>query len=260
MKTYHNKPKSKTMKKLALLCSCLSLALYANHAGAAFTTWDPQGSNTQNPYTGNMTGTWENASWSTLTSQGGMATPVHWVDNTACIFGDNTGLGTPAYTVTMNANHSVAGFFDGPQNPNSCTVTFNGSGIITLTSGAQGFGIIQASDLSAGNLTISNVITGSGQMAMESSGNCTRATFSLRCKYLYWRYYNGLRPRFGTWTGKVNFGDNNAFGTGTITLQSVGNGSSLVAMGSGAYIIPNAVNVASSANNTYCRQSGGCDL
>src|ERR1039458_1308459 len=110
------------LKSLRFISAALALlfCLVANHAGAAITTWDPQGSNTQNFYTGNMSGTWENALWSTLTSEGGMATPVNWVEGTAALFAVNSGTGTPAFTVTMNANHTVAGIFDGSLNPKPC--------------------------------------------------------------------------------------------------------------------------------------------
>src|ERR1035441_9834399 len=108
----------------------LLFALLANHAGAVITTWDPQGSNTQNYYLGDLSGTWESSKWST--SQTGQATPVAWVENTAALFAVHSGTGTPAFTVTMNANHTVAGVFDGSLTPNPCPVTINGTGTFVL--------------------------------------------------------------------------------------------------------------------------------
>ena len=55
--------------------------------------WDPQGTAGANPYTGNMTGTWENAKWSYGAS--GLASPVNWVDGKAACFGVHTGFGIP---------------------------------------------------------------------------------------------------------------------------------------------------------------------
>ena len=47
----------------------------------------------------------------------GLAGPTDWVDGKAACFGVHTGTGTPAYTVTMNSSHVVAGFFDGALAP-----------------------------------------------------------------------------------------------------------------------------------------------
>jgi len=99
----------------------LGFALVANHAGAALTTWDPQNSNAQNPYTSSLTGTWEGNNWST--SETGQASPQAWAENTAAVFAVHSGTGTPAFTVTMNANHTVAGIFNGPLTPISINLT-----------------------------------------------------------------------------------------------------------------------------------------
>jgi hypothetical protein len=113
---------------------CLLFCLLANHAGATFYTWDPIGTSTQSPYyTGSLSGTWENASWASSNTSSGQATPQNWLEGADAIFAVNSGTGTPAFTVTMTANHTVAGIFDGPENPNPCLVTINGTGILTLT-------------------------------------------------------------------------------------------------------------------------------
>src|ERR1017187_3720787 len=150
-------------------------ALLANPAGATVTTWDPQGSNTQNPYLSSLSQTWENAKWST--SQTGQATPVAWVESTAALFAVHTGNGTPAFTVTMNANHTVAGIFDGPDTPNSCFVTIssgNGS-TITIPSGLQGFYAASSSDGSTAQITVNVAMIGSG--GVETEGNDTVQLF-----------------------------------------------------------------------------------
>src|ERR1035441_1021161 len=48
----------------------LVVTLLANHAAATYTTWDPQGSNTQNPYLSSMSQTWENAKWDAANQTG----------------------------------------------------------------------------------------------------------------------------------------------------------------------------------------------
>ena len=145
----------------------LIFALFTNHAGAAFTTWDPQGANPQNPYTGSLTGTWESTSWDT-TDQLGTSSLSPWVESTTAIFAVNSGTGTPAFTVTMNSSHTVAGIYDGGQTPGPCPVTINGTGTITLPSGNQTFSVV-----SPGTLAISNVIAGSGALVRSGSGTLT---------------------------------------------------------------------------------------
>src|ERR1035438_10842844 len=114
------------MKKLILLGTCLLLSLLARNAGAyTGSSWDPLGT-TQPPaptspttggFTGNLTGTWETASWSTSTTEAAQATPQTFVESEAACFAVNANGNTPAFTITMNANHTVAGIFDGPLNP-----------------------------------------------------------------------------------------------------------------------------------------------
>src|SRR5437868_4938696 len=132
--------------------SSLSSMIAGASTNSTIFYWDPQGTTGANPYTGSMSGTWENAKWSYGAS--GLASPVNWVDGKAACFGVHTGLGTPAYTVTMNSSHVVAGFFDGPLTPNSCDITIQGSGIINLASGPQALDSLNASDGSLGLLRI----------------------------------------------------------------------------------------------------------
>src|ERR1039457_2099711 len=159
------------IKSLRFISAALVLlfCLLANHVGATVTTWDPQGSNTQNFYLGNLSGTWENAKWST-TEGVGLATPVNWVESTAAEFAVHSGTGTPAFTVTMNANHTVAGMFSGPLTPNPCPVTITGTGTMTIPSGFQGFDVNNNSG-DPGSITINNVMTGSGGVLAGGSGS-----------------------------------------------------------------------------------------
>src|SRR5262245_19157929 len=105
---------------------CLACLVFAVHARAATTYWDPQGTTGANPYLGNMSGTWETNSWRTVNT--GSASPVAWIEGTAPVFGVHTGNGTPPFTVTMNADHDIAGASDGSLTPNSSDVTITGTG------------------------------------------------------------------------------------------------------------------------------------
>src|SRR5437016_9912702 len=95
--------------KLNLLC-ILFLAFCAVSAQAAVSYWDPLGTTCPLTCLSHLDGTWETASWTTTGT--GQATPVAWVEGNAACFAVGTGNGTPAFTVTMNANHNVAGVFD----------------------------------------------------------------------------------------------------------------------------------------------------
>jgi autotransporter-associated beta strand protein len=207
-------------------------AMIATSATSAIYYWDPQATSGANPYTGSMTGTWENSEWST--SSGGQATTTGWVNGKAACFGVHTGAGTPAYTVTMNSSHVVAGFFDGPLAPNSCNVTINGSGVITLASGPQALDVHNASDGSLGVLTINNVIAGNGQLVPEDDGQAYLKGVNT--------YSGGTQLGFqgNDWNGIVNFNNGSSFGSGTITVWS--SGGALVVQGTSAITIPNDFN------------------
>ena len=223
--------------------------------GVVFYYWDPQGTSGANPYTGSMTGNWESTYWSPSSS--GETTPFPWAEGEAVCFGVNTGLGTPAFTVTANANHTFAGIFIGPENPNSCSVTIKGPGVLTLGPGDQGFYIIQASDGSAGNLTISNVIAGNSLIAAECGANTPGQIYLDGANTWSGGFSLGYGPASVPWTGIVNFGNNSAFGTGTLILQHVGSGAALVAQGASAYTIANPVDVPSSTTNNILATRGG---
>jgi fibronectin-binding autotransporter adhesin len=248
------KPDRKNLKSnhlcLATLSLCGILAMPAQTARATFTTWDPQGttggtitSPTSGGYTGNMSQTWENAEWSTLTTQAGMATPTNWVENTAALFAVQANGNTPAFTVTMNANHTVAGIFDGPENPDPCTVTITGAGQMIL-SGNQGFDVTSDTG-DPGSLTISNVIAGSGgEITWQGSGSFV----------LYGaNTYTGGFVIAGS--GGVSFGNNSAFGTGTITWST--GGFIQPAQASVAYTITNPMTHLADTIETFSGNSAG---
>lgn len=145
----------------------LLFGLLGNARAQTFTTWDPQGTNGLDPYTGSLSGSWEGSNWDPL-NETGTNSPVAWVEDTTALFGANTGVGTPAFIVTMNSGHTVAGIYDGGQTPGPCTVTINGSGAMTLPAGLQTFNVV-----SPGALAISNNITGGGGIALSGSGTLT---------------------------------------------------------------------------------------
>src|SRR5437016_3609103 len=108
----------KTRRHLRLISTglCLAIGLIAAESRGAVSYWDPQGTSGANPYTGSLTGTWETSSWTTTST--GQAVPVAWVEGNAACFAVHSGNGTPAFTVTANSNHTLAGIFDGPLTPN----------------------------------------------------------------------------------------------------------------------------------------------
>src|SRR5581483_4704834 len=201
------------MKKFKLSGLGLCLALFASDAGAVITTWDPQGTTGANPYLGNSSGTWESALWST--SQTGQATPGNWVEATAALFSVHAGFGTPAYTVTMNANHTVAGIFDGPLTPNSATVDITGTGTMFMQSGnLNGFSLRTATDNSQALVTLDVVIAGG-----STAGICAEegGQLFLNAANTYgggsYLGYSG-DSFYGIW----NFNNSASFGTGFIYL------------------------------------------
>src|ERR1035438_6662752 len=232
------------MKKLTLnslrsipAALVLLFCLLANQAKAGLTTWDPQALNTQSPYsTLHLDGTWEGNNWST--SQNGQAAPGAWVEGNAAVFAVNTGTGTPAFTVTMNANHTVGGMFSGPLTWNPAQVTFTGSGIMTLgPNNANGFDV-NSNTGNPGQLAINNVVAGgagaffyaegSGQIYLNGVNTYTAGT---------WLGYSGT-----TFTGILNFNNAASFGTGSIVISNTTTLiAALVAEGSSAITIPNAV-------------------
>ncbi len=218
----------------------LQSTMLATAANSAIYYWDPQATSGANPYTGNMSGIWENSKWST--SSAGQASPTTWVDGKAACFGVHTGTNTPAYTVTMNADHVVAGFFNGALVPNACDVTITGSGVITLASGAQGFDAHNASDGSLAFIRINNEIAGDGQAVPEDNGQI---------------FFNGTNSYSGgtqlgyfgnAFTGLLNINNDLSLGTGDI-VSSNGYGCAIVVQGSLPINITNSFTAAAASNS-----------
>ena len=212
--------------------------------------WDPQGTAGANPYTGSMTGTWETSKWSPGSS--GQSTTVAWVEGKAVCFGVHTGTNTPAFTVTMNSSHVVAGFFDGPLTPNSCDVTIQGSGTVNLASGAQGFDAVNASDGSLAYIRLLMNMAGDGRLYPEGNGQ----------SYLYGTnsYSGGTELGFhstNAFNGTLNINNNNSLGTGDLTFTTFGKTAAIVLAGSSAVTITNPLFVASATTNNVVGNAAG---
>lgn len=222
---------------------------FANPTRAAVTYWDPQGTTGANPFIGSMSGTWETNKWSTSSS--GSATPVAWIEATAPDFAVHSGIGTPAYTVTMNSDHNIAGAFDGSLTPNSSDVTIQGTGHWKL-SGGQGFNLNNASDGSLANVHIKvplvdgNYVAGAttGQIVAEGNGQLFLDGVNTYSGGNFTIGVGGTLLGYSAtnWNGIINFNNNSSFGSGAIVLMRGISGSSgaLVAENSGINI-PNVL-------------------
>ena len=127
---------------------CLVLALLANNAKAAPSYWDINGTDAG---AGGATpsGTWESAFWST--DSAGASATANWVEGDFPEFAAGTDA-TGSYTVTANAPHTIAGML---MQTSTGTVTINGTGILSIAAGVQGFS-------SSGTLQINSVLGGTG--------------------------------------------------------------------------------------------------
>ena len=228
---------------------------------AVLSFWDPQGAwGSYATYTaGSLGGTWENMSWSrNITGTNGppadqgQASPQAFTESDAVVFAVGAGAtnagvaaSTTAFTVTAANNHTVAGFFNGSLNPNSCIVTLNGAGKFTIPTGLQGFNMANSTDSSTGWLIISNVVAGAGTPTPEGNGQ------------LFFRgtntYTGGTSLGYSgaSWSGILNFNNPYAFGTGAIKLLRGYSGSAgaLVVEVASAITITNAVDWSGSLSN-----------
>ena len=251
-----------SVKYILLTCS-LMVCFLASQVRAAVTYWDPEGNlgsyatytgqatSVTPPVPGTLTGTWENTMWSTNTSGAtgapadkGQAAPVHFVEGYAAVFAvgagaTNSGVSssTTAFTITMNANHTVAGFFDGVLNPNSCIVTINGAGTMTMAANnLNGFGFYDSSDASLGKLIVDVPIAGTTTAGVcpEYNGEVFLNAVNTYSGGTYLGY-NSLSFGAAVW----HFNNNAAFGTGPLIILNT-TGGALVTETSGL-TITNAV-------------------
>ena len=234
----------------------LAVALLANHARAAVTYWDPEGtyaaystnviymgqsSSKTPPVPGTLAGTWETTSWST--AGGGAAAPVAWVENTAACFAVGGGStnkpnGTPdstvTFTITMNSPHTIAGMFNGNLTPNATHVTINGVGPITWVAGnLNAMSMTGSSDGSTSSITVDVPMIGAANAGIcaEQSGNYYLNGDSSGFAGGTYLGYNGSSFATGVW----HFNDHLSFGTSPIILLNC-TGGALVTETSGLNI------------------------
>ena len=240
-----------------LLGAALLSLLSVGHAGAAVTYWDPQGTTGANPYLGDMSGTWETNKWSTVS--GGTASPVAWIEQTAAVFGVHSGKNTPAYTITMNADHQIAGAFDGSLAPNSSDVTITGTGHWQLAN-AQGFNLNNASDGSLAMLRINVPIVdgsyasattgqliaqGNGQLFLNAANTYSGGNFTLGIGGTLLGYASA------NFTGIVNFNNNSSFGTGAIVaMRGISTSFGALVAQNSSINIPNTLDFSQAVLNT----------
>jgi autotransporter-associated beta strand protein len=117
----------------------------------------------------------------------------------------------------MNANHTVAGFFDGPLAPSSCKVTIQGAGTMTMVAGnLNAMGLATSLDGSVGIITIAVPIAGgtTAGICAENGGEVFLNGNSTAFAGGSYLGYPGASFASGVW----HFNDNNAFGTSPIIL------------------------------------------
>src|SRR5581483_4431406 len=126
-------PNHKSSKFVSTII-CLAFSLLAHNAVATLNWWDPTGTTVS----ANPTGSWEGSVWSTASTL--TATPTPFAEGVAAAFAAGTGA-TGTYTVTVGANHTIAGVFNGGVGGDSTSsgLVINGPGILTIASGVQGF-------------------------------------------------------------------------------------------------------------------------
>jgi len=167
-------------------------------------------------------------------------TPVNFVENEALLFACNSGTGTPAFTVTMNANHTVAGFFDGSLNPNPCPATIAGTGTLFLL--ANNLNACDPTDDNGtgdpGVIAINVVLAGpsTGGLCIENGAGYTYLNGANT--YSGGTYLGFTGSSFAS--GTVYYNTSASFGSGPIYLMNSGGGA-LVAEGTAAITIPNNV-------------------
>ena len=240
-----------------------------SYVPAAVSYWDPSGfRGSYNTYAGNsLTGSWDTNGWARNTGgttglpadQGMLISQLQpWTDGDAAVFAvgagatnnvNQGGANTTTFTVTMNANHTIAGIFDGSLNNKSCKVTIDGAGVLTLTNGFDAFNITtNATDGSLGVVTVNVVLAGPGILTAENSGGQI--------------FLNGANTWTGgtqigfsnvtAFTGTLNFTNNNAFGSGPIVIIT---GNSATTCGTlqctnPGVVIPNAVDFSQALSAT----------
>ncbi|MGZ4972458.1 MAG: PA14 domain-containing protein, partial [Limisphaerales bacterium] len=226
------------------LMTGLVLAVGGLNLHAALTYWDPfAGAGTA---TSDYTGVWENTLWASSTASA--ATQIAWPETgNAAAFTMGSTSTTPAFTVTMNSLHTVAGIFNsGLTGVGVCNVTIAGPGSIFIpgtSTTAQGF------SAATGAFTKINVpMSGASIVTLEGAGQVfLNATNT---------YTGGTMLGYSTTTpfsGILNYLNGSSFGTGAIIVSNTSTAiCGLVAEGTTAVTITNKI--------TWANSGGGVNI
>lgn len=216
------------MRKFIFLCWCLSLAFLGNNAKAQVTNlfFDINGTTTGSGVTGSGPYIWETASFWNTNALGTSPGVQSWFEGNFPEFSAGSDA-TGSYTVTANANHTVAGML---QRTSSGTVTINGTGVLSIANGFQGF-------FSSGLLVISNKLSGTGGIVSQSGQIFLNGNND---------YSGGTTPG----SGLINFNNNNSFGTGNFVMTS--SGGALIVEGTSAINIPNNWTISLATTTINC--------
>lgn len=200
---------------------CLLVSLLANNTKAATNFFFDQNGTTAGY---GSSGSWDDANWAT--ASGGTLATGNWVAGGFARF-----FSTGAYTVTVNADESMAGLYD---TVSGSTLTINGagSGDLNVTSvgghtlfdgeNVQGFLVTGA----ASSVIINAPIVGAGGVDQQLSGSLSLFGNNT--------YAGGTEVTGGQIT---YYNNNNSFGTGPIIVS--GNSQTLVNGSSSALTIAN---------------------
>ncbi|MDB6058650.1 MAG: yapH, partial [Verrucomicrobiales bacterium] len=221
----------KSNHHFVLLMTGLVLALCSSNVHAALTYWDPlAGAGTT---ASDYTGVWENSTWASSTAT--LTTQIAWPEvGNAAAFTAGASAATPAFTVTMNSAHTVAGVFNGAvTGAGACNLTIAGPGSIFMngtSTTAQGFNTGTGAFTKI-NVPISGaaILTceGTGQLYLNATNTYTGGTM----------FGFAASPAF---SGILNFVNGSSFGTGNLIVSNTSTAiCGLVAEGTTAVTITN---------------------
>lgn len=175
-------------------CLCLFSCLCASRSQAQNQYFDINGATSGYGVAANGSYSWDAANWGV---SGGTGATTTWGAGTFARF-----YGAATYTVTVNNDELMAGMYQNGGSGHNLTVNSAGSGALDIATGDQGF--LAASGTT---LTLNALITGSGGLAPESSGNIIINNANT---------YTGGTAIGYSGTPLTYFNNNNAFGSGTI--------------------------------------------
>ncbi len=179
---------------------------------AANSFFDVNGATPGSGVTAVTTLKWEN-NWSTDTA-GAVAT-TDWTDGDFAEFSAGADAAALNYTVTANANHTIAGMGGGRTAAGIVTLATAPGVALTLASNPAGQGFF-VGGVAAQGLTITGTIAGDATTPLFWSGALSGTSGSL---FLYGNNTYAGGTVLNTGSG-LNFNTGNSFGTGPITYSS----------------------------------------